>query len=126
MSLNEMWRRAQRSGLMARRTPVLRVLRSRAARRGAIRSAAAWRSIDDWLERTGASGRTSDVPPDVARAGARLGLAVFRGLLLDLVGTGDRAGVDAAFEAYAALAALCSRRLRARDMSIGIGQRRTR
>jgi AcrR family transcriptional regulator len=61
-------------------------------------------AIVDWLERTGARGRPPDVPPDVARAGARLGLAVFRGLLLDLVGTGDREGVDAAFEAYAALA----------------------
>ena len=62
-------------------------------------------AIDDWLGRTGARGRPPDVPPDLARAGARLGLAVFRGLLLDLVGTGDREGVDAAFEVYAALAA---------------------
>lgn len=56
-------------------------------------------SVDDWVERTVALGATPDVPP----AGARLGLAVFRGLLLDLVGTGDQAGVDAAFEAYTAL-----------------------
>jgi AcrR family transcriptional regulator len=62
-------------------------------------------AIDDWLEMTVARGTTPDVPPELARAQARLGLAVFRGLLLDLVGTGDRAGVDAAFEAYAALAA---------------------
>jgi AcrR family transcriptional regulator len=62
-------------------------------------------AIEDWLERTGARGPTPGVPPDLARAGVRLGLAVFRGLLLDLVGTGDREGVDAAFEAYAALAA---------------------
>jgi AcrR family transcriptional regulator len=62
-------------------------------------------AIDDWLDRTGATGRAPDVPPELARAHARVGLAVFRGLLLDLVGTGDRAGVDAAFEAYAALAA---------------------
>jgi AcrR family transcriptional regulator len=61
-------------------------------------------AIDDWLERTGARGLMPDLPPAPARARARLGLAVFRGLLLDLVGTGDRAGVDAAFEAYAALA----------------------
>ena len=60
-------------------------------------------AIDDWLERTGARGMTPGVPPDLARAGARLGLAVFRGLLLDLVGTGDQAGVDAAFKAYTAL-----------------------
>jgi AcrR family transcriptional regulator len=62
-------------------------------------------AIDDWLDRTGARGRSPDVPPALARAQARVGLAVFRGLLLDLVGTSDRAGVDAAFEAYAALAA---------------------
>ncbi len=59
--------------------------------------------MDDWVERGVAVGATPDVPPPVARAGARLGLAVFRGLLLDLVGTGDQAGVDAAFEAYTAL-----------------------
>ncbi len=61
-------------------------------------------AVDDWLERTVALGATPDVPPALVRARARLGLAVFRGLLLDLVGTGDRAGVDAAFEAYTALA----------------------
>ena len=62
-------------------------------------------AIDDWLERTDGRGPTPGVPPELARAGARLGLAVFRGLLLDLVGTGDREGVDAAFEVYAALLA---------------------
>lgn len=37
-----------------------------------------------------------------ARAEARLSLAVARGLLLDLLATGDRAGVDTAVEAYLA------------------------
>ena len=41
------------------------------------------------------------MPPAVARAHARLGLAVVRGLLLDLLATGDRAGVDAALDAFA-------------------------
>jgi AcrR family transcriptional regulator len=41
-------------------------------------------------------------PPDRARAHARLGVAVTRGLLLDLLATGDRAGVDAAMEAFIA------------------------
>ena len=36
-----------------------------------------------------------------ARAHARLGLAVVRGLLLDLLATGDRAGVDASLEIFA-------------------------
>ncbi len=62
-------------------------------------------SVDDWVARTVALDATPGVPFELARARARLGLAVFRGLLLDLVGTGDQAGVDAAFEAYAALAA---------------------
>jgi AcrR family transcriptional regulator len=62
-------------------------------------------SVDDWVERTVALNATHDVPAALARARVRLGLAVFRGLLLDLVGTGDRAGVDAAFEAFALLSA---------------------
>ena len=37
-----------------------------------------------------------------ARAEARLGVAVTRGLLLDLLATGDREGVDAAMERYIA------------------------
>jgi hypothetical protein len=39
----------------------------------------------------------------VARAHARLGIAVTRGLLLDLVATGDVDGVDAAMEAFIAV-----------------------
>jgi AcrR family transcriptional regulator len=35
-----------------------------------------------------------------ARAGARLGVAVVRGLLLDLLATGDRQGVDDAYERF--------------------------
>jgi AcrR family transcriptional regulator len=62
-------------------------------------------SVDDWVERSVALGATPDVPPALARAQARVGLAVFRGLLLDLVGTGDQAGVDAAFDAFAAISA---------------------
>ena len=41
------------------------------------------------------------IPPAVARIHARLGLAVIRGLLLDLLATGDRAGIDAALEVFA-------------------------
>ena len=39
-----------------------------------------------------------------ARADARLGVAAVRGLLLDLVATGDRAGVDEAYERFLARA----------------------
>jgi hypothetical protein len=42
------------------------------------------------------------VPAEVARAHARLGLAVTRGLLMDLLATGDRAGVESALELFAA------------------------
>jgi hypothetical protein len=40
------------------------------------------------------------MPEETARVHARLGLAVTRGLLLDLLATGERAEVDAAFEAF--------------------------
>lgn len=42
-------------------------------------------------------------PPEAARVQARLGLAVARGLLLDLLATADREGVDAAMELFIAL-----------------------
>ncbi|HKN97747.1 MAG TPA: TetR/AcrR family transcriptional regulator [Pseudonocardiaceae bacterium] len=41
-------------------------------------------------------------PPDQARADARFGIAVTRGLLLDLLATGDREGCDAAMERFIA------------------------
>jgi AcrR family transcriptional regulator len=42
---------------------------------------------------------------DEGPAGARLGLAVIRGLLLDLVATGDRKATDRALELYASMVA---------------------
>jgi AcrR family transcriptional regulator len=61
--------------------------------------------VGDWLDRTVALDPAAATGADArrARAQARLGLAVFRGLLLDLVGTEDRAGVDAAFGEFRAL-----------------------
>jgi AcrR family transcriptional regulator len=60
--------------------------------------------VDDWLARSIALDPAATGPDDPdARARARVGLALFRGLLLDLVGTEDQAGVDAAFEAFRAL-----------------------
>jgi len=52
-------------------------------------------AVDSWLGEVEAH---ADAPYD--RAMARLGLAVTRGLLLDLVATNDEAGVDAAAEAF--------------------------
>jgi AcrR family transcriptional regulator len=54
-------------------------------------------AVDDWLAeavKTGAAGSPAQV---------RLGLAIIRGLLLDLVATDDDAGVDAAAEAFVEL-----------------------
>jgi AcrR family transcriptional regulator len=57
-------------------------------------------AVDGWLRKVEAS---ADAPYD--RALARLGLAVTRGLLLDLVATNDGAGVDAAAQAFIELLA---------------------
>ena len=51
-------------------------------------------AVDTWLADGAASGRAFDP------AMMRLGLAVARGLLLDLVATDDRDGVDAAADAF--------------------------
>ena len=51
-------------------------------------------AVDDWLAGGEATGRAIDP------AMMRLGLAVTRGLLLDLVATGDEVGVDAAAAAF--------------------------
>lgn len=55
-------------------------------------------AIDGWLAEVK---EVADGPVDAATA--RLGLAVIRGLLLDLVATDDEAGVDAAATAFARL-----------------------
>ena len=57
--------------------------------------------IEHWLRANAGLGAMAGVPADTERAHARLGLAVTRGLLLDLLATGDRAGVDAALEVFA-------------------------
>ncbi|MFD7288815.1 TetR/AcrR family transcriptional regulator [Streptomyces sp. NPDC059863] len=56
--------------------------------------------VNDWLEPLMAAEVASGADPAVARNRARLGLATVRGLLLDLLATGDRAGVDAAMEEF--------------------------
>ena len=57
--------------------------------------------VEHWLDANVGLSAPLGVPEDVARAHARLGLAVTRGLLLDLLATGDRAGTDAALELFA-------------------------
>jgi AcrR family transcriptional regulator len=58
------------------------------------------RVVSRWLDRSVELVAGSGVPRKVARAQARLDLAVTRGLLLDLLTTGDRAGTTAALERY--------------------------
>ncbi len=59
--------------------------------------------VDSWLDTISDINIASGMAPEVARAHGRLGIAVTRGLLLDLLATGDRAGVDAAVEVWIAL-----------------------
>ncbi|MFF3660271.1 TetR/AcrR family transcriptional regulator [Streptomyces olivochromogenes] len=56
--------------------------------------------VNDWLEPLVAAEVATGADPAVARNRARLGLATVRGLLLDLLATGDRAGVNAAMEDF--------------------------
>lgn len=58
------------------------------------------RIVEDWLDPIASLYSQLGMPPEQARATARLGVAVARGLLLDLLATGDRAGVDAAMERF--------------------------
>ncbi|KAA2253880.1 TetR/AcrR family transcriptional regulator [Solihabitans fulvus] len=58
--------------------------------------------VDAWLEPLVESGVRRGLPPELARSNGRLILAVTRGLLLDLLATGDRDGVDLAMERFIA------------------------
>jgi AcrR family transcriptional regulator len=56
--------------------------------------------VEDWLVPGTEINVAYGLPFDLARAHARLGIAAVRGLLLDLLATGDVAGVDAAMDAF--------------------------
>jgi AcrR family transcriptional regulator len=56
--------------------------------------------VDLWVQPLARIGVAQGVPEAQARAEARLGVAVVRGLLLDLLATGEREAVDAAMERY--------------------------
>ena len=58
--------------------------------------------VTDWLEPITEVNIALGLPRSEAAAQARLGLAVTRGLLLDLLATRDAAGVDAAMDAFIA------------------------
>jgi AcrR family transcriptional regulator len=59
--------------------------------------------VESWLDPATEINIALGVPRELARAHARLGVAVTRGLLLDLVATRDIAAVDAAMEAFIAV-----------------------
>jgi AcrR family transcriptional regulator len=59
--------------------------------------------VADWLEPLVASVVAMGIPEPQARAHLRLGIAATRGLLLDLLATGDVEAADQAMDAYIAL-----------------------
>jgi AcrR family transcriptional regulator len=61
--------------------------------------------VDSWVDPVADLLEAEGVERGTARARARLGVAVSRGLLLDLLATGDHAGVDAAMDEFLALTA---------------------
>jgi AcrR family transcriptional regulator len=60
--------------------------------------------VDNWVEPASQYAIARGAAPETARAEARLNVAVMRGLLLDLLATGNRDAVDAAFEHHLSLA----------------------
>jgi AcrR family transcriptional regulator len=64
------------------------------------------RITEDWVELAAEYSVRLGAPRETARADARLSVAVGRGLLLDLVATGDRAQADRAFERFIELCQL--------------------
>jgi AcrR family transcriptional regulator len=60
-------------------------------------------ALEGWITPVATSMASAGVAQDRARALARLGLAATRGLLLDLLASGDSAGVTDAFELFIGL-----------------------
>jgi AcrR family transcriptional regulator len=60
--------------------------------------------VESWVAPIAAAAVATGVDRRTARGDARLSLAVVRGLILDLLATGDRKGVTEAFERYLELA----------------------
>ena len=65
--------------------------------------------VESWVEPAAQLAVSMGVPPAQSRAFARLGVAVTRGLLLDLLATRDRRAVDDAMEQWIALSAPVAR-----------------
>jgi AcrR family transcriptional regulator len=58
--------------------------------------------VETWLGPVTELALRHGSPPEVARADARFGLALTRGLLLDLLATGDRQGADEVMDRFVA------------------------
>jgi AcrR family transcriptional regulator len=67
--------------------------------------------VESWLVPLTEWNRSQGMAAPAARANARLGVAVARGLLLDLLATGDGEGVDAAMEQFIAMYAAMTKGL---------------
>lgn len=61
-------------------------------------------SVKSWIDGIARVLVTSGVDPATARTHARLSVAVARGLLLDLLATGEREEIDRAYDLYLQLA----------------------
>lgn len=72
----------------------------RAVRERGELSLFAKKSVDDWINYITVQLKARGLEDDEAHAQATLILAVFRGLLMDLLATGDRSRVEAALEAF--------------------------
>jgi hypothetical protein len=59
--------------------------------------------VEDWVELFAARLVDAGTPASTARTAARLGLAVTRGLLLDVLATGEVDAVDEAMELFVSL-----------------------
>jgi hypothetical protein len=75
---------------------------SRTVRSGAARLFSPPSVVGAWRPPLAKRYENEGLTAEDAKAEARLGLAVVRGLLLDLLATGDPAGVDAAVERFIA------------------------
>jgi AcrR family transcriptional regulator len=71
--------------------------------------------VEDWLEPVAQLSIARGIPPELARAQARLGVAITRGLLLDLLATRDVAAVDAAMDVYIEFSMAWLQRMRDMD-----------
>ncbi len=91
---------AGRSGHVAVRAPLLRALTARPSRAGPGTTELLEGIVSSWIEPAAEIFRSHGLTPADARRQARLNLAVVRGLLLDLLATGDRAGVAEAMEHF--------------------------